>query len=228
MNRWRLALLLAFTLLTMSGCAKQMGTKAELYPLMYENEVRSILVLPPINESTAADAPLYYSTTIHEPLVRTGYYVLPYEVSVDILAHEGITDGQQLYDMPLQTFKDFFGADAVLFTRIKKWDTAYAVVASNLTVSVECELRSTKTNERLWNYAGTVVIDLTGHNTAGGLGGLIAQVVITAMSTAMADYVPYAKQANYYALAAMPAGPYSPYYRQDGNAQVVILDNAHK
>lgn len=224
MNNWQ-RMLLVLAMLVLTGCAKQpMSTKAELFPLMYDNEVRSILVLPPINESTAADAPLYYSTTIQEPLVGSGYYVVPYEISADILARESITDGQQIYDMPLQSFKDFFGADAVLFTRIKKWDTAYVVIASTLTVAVECELKSTKTSESLWNYSGTVVIDLTGHNTAGGLGGLIAQVVITAINTAAADYVPYAKQANYYALSAMPAGPYSTFYRKDADAPVAMQD----
>ena len=57
MNRLIAAtLLLALALL--GGCAHtaQQSTKAELFPLMYEQKPRSIVVLPPINESTAADA----------------------------------------------------------------------------------------------------------------------------------------------------------------------------
>jgi hypothetical protein len=38
-------------------------------------------VVPAINNSTAAEAPDYYSTTIAEPLTRMGYYVLPIEVT---------------------------------------------------------------------------------------------------------------------------------------------------
>ncbi len=222
------ALLLALALL--GGCAHmpQQSTKAELFPLMYEQKPRSIVVLPPINESTAADAPTYYSTTIQEPLVYTGYYVLPYEVSSDILAHEGITDGHQLYDLPLNTLKEYFGADAVLFTRIKKWDTSYAVVASHLTVAVECELKSTTTGEKMWNYSGTVVIDLTNHNTGGGLAGLLVQVVVTAMNTAMADYVPYAMQANAIALNAMPYGPYHPQHEKDSEYKIFVPNTADK
>lgn len=220
MNK-RLYALVLLLLAILGGCAKQ-TTKAELFPLMYEQKPRSIVVLPPINESTAADAPMYYSTTVQEPLVFTGYYVLPYEISTEILQHEGITDGAQLYDLPLNMFKEYFGADAVLFTRIKKWDTVYLVLASTLTVEVDCELKSSTSGEKLWNYSGTVVIDLAGGNYGGDPLSLIVKAVVTAVNTAIADYVPYAKQANYMALSAMPFGPYHPKYEQDTEQKIFI------
>ena len=51
--------------------------------------------------------------------------------------------------------------------------------------------------------------------------GLIADAIATAVSTAMADYVPYARQANYRALASMPYGKYHPEHNQDQNVQFV-------
>ncbi|WP_027369185.1 GNA1162 family protein [Desulfocurvibacter africanus] len=227
MNRWPNILVMFIALAILGGCARQ-ATKAELFPLMYEQKPRSIVILPPINESTAADAPTYYSTTVQEPLVYTGFYVLPYEISTDILHNEGITDGEQLYDMPLNMFKEYFGADAVLFTRIKKWDTAYLVIASTLTVEVECELKSSISGEKLWNYSGTVVIDLSGGSYGGDPLSLIVKVVATAVSTAVADYVPYARQANYMALSAMPYGPYHPKYEKDAGEKIFIQDSHKK
>lgn len=213
--------MLTFSLLLLSGCAPAMVTKAAKFPLMYEENPQSILVLPPINRSTAADAKEYYSTTIQEPLSLSGFYTFPYEVTSEILKMEGIYDAELLYNMPLTKFQEYFGADAVLFTTINKWDMSYLVLAAGLTVEITCELKSTKSDQTLWKYTGTVYADLSGGNTGGGLGGLIAKAIITAINSALADYVPYAKLANGIALASIPTGPYHPLHGKDKEAQIV-------
>jgi len=130
--------------LLLTSCAPKMVTKADKFPLMYEEMPVSILLLPPINETTAADAKEYYSTTLQEPISFSGYYVFPYEVTSEVLKMEGIYDAELLKDLSVTKFREYFGADAVLFTTIKKWDISYIVIASNLTVSIDCELKSTK------------------------------------------------------------------------------------
>ncbi len=217
-------LILACLITLLSSCAPQMKTKGELFPLMYEETPLSILVLPPINESTAADAKEYYSTTVQEPLSFTGYYVLPYEVTAEILKMEGIYDTELLTDTPLVKFREYFGADAVLFTTIKKWDITYLVLASNLTVSVDCLLKSTHSDQVLWKYNGTIVVDLSGGNSGGGIAGLIAKAVVAAINTAVADYVPYARVANYRALSSVPYGKYHDNFNKD-SAQKIIDQN---
>ena len=172
---------LLILILIVSGCGPKMVTKSQAFPLMYEETPASILILPPMNESTAADAKEYYSTTIQEPLSFCGYYVFPYEVTAEILKMEGIYDTELLRNLPLAKFREYFGADAVLFTTIKKWDLSYLVLASTLTVSVDAELKSTKSNQILWRYNGTVVVDLSGGNTGGGIAGLIAKAIVTAV-----------------------------------------------
>jgi hypothetical protein len=204
-----------------AACAPKVTTKGEEFPLMYEETPLTILILPPMNESTAADAKQYYATTIQEALSYWGYYVFPYEVTSEILKMEGIYDAELIRNVPLAKFREYFGADAVLFTTIKKWDLKYMVLASNLTVSIDEALKSTKTDQTLWSYTGTVVVDLSGGNTGGGLAGLIAKAVITAASSAMADYVPYARQANYRALSSFPFGKYHPKFLTDQSMQFV-------
>ena len=204
-----------------SACAPKMTTKLTEFPLMYEERPVSILILPPMNESTAADAKEYYSTTIQEPLAFAGYYTLPYPITSEILKMEGIYDTELLVNLSLSKFKEFFGADAVLFTTIKKWDLSYMVLASNLTVSIDCNLKSTTSNRTLWKYTGTVVVDLSGGNVGGGLAGLIAKAIVTAVSSAVADYVPHARQANYRALSSMPYGKYHPQYNKDQQVQFI-------
>ena len=208
-------------ILLLSACAPKMSTKLAEFPMMYEERPASILILPPINESTAADAKEYYSTTIQEPLAFAGYYTFPYPITSEILKMEGIYDTELLVNLPLSKFKEYFGADAVLFTTIKKWDLSYMILASTLTVSIDCKLKSTTSNQILWKYTGTVVVDLSGGNAGGGLAGLIVKVVVAAVQSAVADYAPYARQANYRALSSMPYGKYHSEHNKDQQVQFV-------
>jgi hypothetical protein len=221
-RRWCHSLLIITTLAFMfflTACAPKMVTKGDKFPTIYEELPTSILILPPINESTAADAKEYYATTIQEPLSFLGYYVFPYEITTEILKMEGIYDAELMKDLPLQKFREYFGTDAVLFTTIKKWNLAYMVLAANLTISIDCELKSTKSNATLWQYNGTVVVDLSGGDTGGSIVGLIAKAIITAVSSAMADYVPHARTANYMALSTLPYGKYHSLYGKDREQQ---------
>jgi hypothetical protein len=205
----------------MTGCAPKTVSKGEEFPKMYEESPRSLLVLPPMNESTDAEAKGYYMTTIEEPIALAGYYVFPVEVVSDIMKQEGVYDTELLYKMPMDKFAEYFGADAVLFTRIKKWDVSYMVLASSLTVTVEAEIVSTKTSEQLWTYTGSVTVDLSGGNSGGGIEGLVLNAVMTAVNTAAADYVTYARQANTRLFSSLPYGPYHPQYRQDQSGMLI-------
>ncbi len=222
----RCTLLLGIIVLFVTGCGPKMTTKGEKFPLMYEERPTSILILPPMNESTAADAKEYYSTTLQEPLSFRGFYVFPYEVTSEILKMEGIYDTELLKDLPLAKFREYFGADAVLFTTIKKWNLSYVVLAATLTVSIDCELKSTVSDQILWRYNGTVVVDLSGGSSGGGIAGLIAKAIVTAIASATADYVPHAKVANYRALSSMPYGKYHEQYLKD--QQVQFIDQTPK
>ncbi|QOP46495.1 GNA1162 family protein [Sulfurimonas paralvinellae] len=220
-NRLTLYTLFLFLVALLSGCAGTTPTtKGSAFPKMYEEQPRSILILPPMNESSDAEAKSYYMTTVEVPFAQMGYYVFPVEMVSDIMKQEGVYDTELLYNMPLDKFYEYFGADAVLFTKIKQWKVSYAVIASSLTVSIEAVLKSTKTNQELWRYYDTIVVDLSGGNSGGGIGGLIASAIATAINTAAADYVTYARVANSHIVFALPAGPYSPLYMQDQSIQI--------
>jgi hypothetical protein len=212
---------LVLTVISLSACGPTMVKKGDRFRQLYDEAPTSILILPPMNDSTAADAKEYYSTTIQEPLSFRGYYVFPYEVTSEILKMEGIYDTELLKNVPLQKFREYFGADTVLFTTIKKWDLSYMVLAATLTISIDCELKSTKSNASLWQYNGTVVIDLSGGDMGGGLAGLIAKAIVAAVSSAIVDYVPHARTANYRALDSMPYGKYHDLHGKDREQQFI-------
>jgi hypothetical protein len=226
--RYFTVIALGLLVLMISGCAPKnnIATKGDKFPKMYDQQPQSLLILPPMNESTDAEAKDYYMTTVEMPFALKGYYVLPVEIVSDIMKQEGVTSTELLYNMPPDKLYEYFGADAVLYTRIKKWDVSYAVVASSLTVSIESEIVSSKTSEKLWTYTGTVVVDLSGGNSGGGIVGLIAKVIIIAINTASADYVKYAHVANGKLIYTLPAGPYDEKHLKDQDDK--FIDQAPK
>ena len=219
MNKLKL-IIINLVILSIMGCASTTVTKEQEFPGMYNEKPRSLLIMPPINLSTAADAKDYYATTVEMPIAFQGYYTFPYELTTEILKQEGIYDSELVYDMPLNKFHEYFGADAVLFTKIVKWDTSYLVFAASLTVSIDAEIKSTKTSETLWKYNGTIVIDLSGNNSGGGIAGLIAGAIATAINAAAADYTKYARQANGRFIGTVPVGPYHPLYMKDQQIKI--------
>lgn len=216
-------LLLCIIVLGLTGCVATPTyvTKGEEFPAMYIEKPKSLLVMPPMNLSTAADAKDYYSTTVEMPIALHGYYTFPYQLTAEVLKQQGVYDSELVYDIPLTKFYDYFGADAVLFTKIVHWDTSYTVLASTLTVSIDAEIKSTKSAETLWHYNGTVVVDLSVNGGGGGMAGLLVNAIATAINTAAADYTTYAKVANGRFVGSIPYGPYHPLYMKDQKMQLI-------
>jgi hypothetical protein len=193
----------------LSSCTTIPGKTTD-FSQLYQEKTQSIVVLPPANTSTAAEAALYYSTTIAKPLSNRGYYVLPIEITQAMLHEAGIIDGAQLKDLDVAHLRKLFGADAALYVTIHEWNKSYAIIAGSLTVDLAFNLTSLKTGTSLWQHRKRVTVDTSGDQNAGWVGALIA----TAIRTAMADYVPIAEQVNTEALHELPVGPYHSQYLQ--------------
>lgn len=215
-----LSVIIIVLTLSFIGCAPSL-TKQEFAPKMYEQHPISILILPPQNKSTAADAKEYYSTTIAEPLTNSGYYVYPVEIVNDILKQEGLFDTETMLNVPPQKFKEFFGADAVMYVTILKWDTQYLITSGSVSVKIACELKSTTTDDVLWFYDDVVTVNTSGDNGGvSGLAGLLVQAISTAINTATTQYVDVARQANAQILLAIPYGKYHPKYNTDAKTMI--------
>ena len=212
-------LILSTIVLFNTGCMMQTTTKSEAFTEMYNEKPTSVLVIPAINHSTAADAPDLYSSTINEPLSNAGYYVLPMELTDRFLRNEGLSEGEVIKNVPAQKFAEFFGADAVLYVTIEKWDTNYYVIGGNVTVGADFQMKSCKTGETLWTYKNEMVLDTSGNNNNGG--GLLAALISTAIATATQDYVPVARNVNVLSLQAIPFGKY---HKLHGKDQTVAID----
>lgn len=223
--KYKIVAILTFMLMIV-GCA-EIETKMQAYPKMYSPSEKpiSMLVVPVVNKSTAADAPDLINSTLTVPFADNGYYVLPISIVSDIFKREGITEGSQILGLPAAVFKNNFGADSVLYITINAWDTNYVVVAANVTVGMSYVLVSTADNSVLWSYDQQIVVN-TGQQQSSGI--ILLDIIQTAVNTAVTDYIPIARQVNATAVATMPYGKYHPMAGQDGDMEVVLKSSREK
>ena len=158
-----------------------------------------------------------------EPLSLIGYYVFPIEIIKDVLKSEGIYDASILKNIPMNKFREYFDADAVLFTEIIEWDKSFYVVGGNVEVHIEFILKSTNSEEILWSYKGNIKVDTSsGDSEIPGLAGILLEAAVTAIQTATQDYVPIAKKITIQGLSTLPYGSYHPKFNQDQSMIISI------
>jgi hypothetical protein len=187
--------------------------KSEAYKGMYEEKPLTILIMPPINNSTAIEAKDYFHSTLYVPLANAGYYVIPPFLSMEILKRESAYDTEMFIEAPLNKFGEVFGADIVLFTIINTWNKTYGSV----NVDVEYILKSTKTNEILYNRKGLVSYNTQVSSQGGGIAGALIAAAATAINTAATRYIDVARSANAYTFSDIPGGKYAPTNPNEAN-----------
>jgi hypothetical protein len=175
---------------------------------------RSILVVPVVNKSVDVNAADYFLSTVPLPLAERGYYVFPVNLVKRLLEDDGLADASLVHGADPMRLAALFGADAVLYIAIERWDAKYVVVSTQVTVAFEYALKDGKTGDTLWSDKETMV-----YASDGGNQGLLAAIVSAAITKAAPNYMPLARQANGRALAypgpGFPAGPYRPEYGKD-------------
>ncbi len=202
-------ILMSVVLLTMASCSPKV-TRSAQYPKMYEEKPTTILVMPPINNTTNAEAKDYFYSSLAMPLNNKGYYVVSTFMALNLLKQESAYDSELFVDGSLEPFKNVFGADAVLFTTINKWEKKAAL--SYINVDIKYTLKSAHTGEILWEREGDVKVSFSSGNNNGLLG-----MALDMLQTAMTDHVVVARRCNNFILQDMPEGKYSPNFGNDGN-----------
>ncbi|MBQ8678481.1 MAG: DUF799 family lipoprotein [Treponema sp.] len=206
-----LAVALSAFLLASCGTAKNVA-----FPKMYEEDPVVMLVMPPINNSSAADAKDYFYTTMSVPICESGYYVLPPAATMATLQRESAYDSELFIDGDLKKFGQLFGADVAIFTIIKSWDKS--LVGSSVTIEIEYIFKSTKTNEILFQRDAKIKCDTSSNTRLSGFGlvGALVNLTADAIKTATTDYVSVAVMCNNRALSDVPYGKYHPKHGADG------------
>jgi hypothetical protein len=197
--------------LLLAGCAT---VKPYDYTNFRAHPPRSILVLPPLNESTAVEGTYGYLSTVTQPIAERGYYVFPVEVVDQFLKQNGMPTAGEMHQVPLNKVVDIIGADAVLFVTLKQYGSKYVVLNSVTTVQVEAKLVDTRTGVLLWEGTGTA------QQRSNGSGNILASLIAAAVTQALNSKTDRAHQVSRLANTLMfdpkdtglPYGPYNPQY----------------
>ena len=189
-------------------------TLSQQYPGMYEEKPLSIAIMPPINQTTHAEAKDYFYTTMYMPLCEKGYYVYSPYLTMEMFQQESAYDAEMFLEADLTPFRNVLDADAAMFTIIKDWRRNN--IGGMLTVKIEYILRSTKTGQTLYTREGEIKVDTSIDGGSGGFGALVGMIA-TAINTAATDKVVAGRKCTAFVLTDLPAGKYSPMHEKDAS-----------
>jgi len=176
--------------------------------------LRSILIVPVVNRSVDVTAPEYFLSTISIPVAEQGYYVFPVNLVKRVLEDDGLSDADLVHSAPTSKLCDLFGADAVLYVSIERWDAQYMIVTTQVTVDLIYTIKDGKTGDTLWEDHQTMVYSPQSNQNSGSpMATLIVMAVQAAITKADPNYLPLAQQANAKAFTypghGIPPGPYA-------------------
>jgi hypothetical protein len=209
-DRYRFLPVLAAVLL-LYGCQT---VKPYDYTNFRAHPPRSILVLPPLNESTAVEGTYGYLTTVTRPVAERGYYVFPVAVVDQFMKENGLPGAAEMQQAPLAKVAEITGADAVLFLDLKQYGAQYRLLSSVVTVEVHAKLMDTRSGILLWEGNGIA------QQGSGGSGNLLGDLIAAAITQAINKHADKAHQVSRIANAnlffpeqtGLPYGPYSEKY----------------
>ena len=201
--------LIPLAILLASGCVAQQPYD---YTALMESKPRSIVVIPPMNNSVEINAPYVYLSTITQPLAEKGYYVFPVSVIDNFMKENGLPTPAEMNTVPLDKIGENIGADAVLYTTIEDWGQSYQITASVAKVYVKLKLLDVKTGAILW-HASAYAQKNSGDGGGGLVGAMIGALVEQVMSDSI-DHTPMlSRAANHTAINntvnGLLAGPYA-------------------
>ena len=201
-----------FACLSFTSCGMMdFVTRESQYAKMYEEKPVTLLVMPPINNSTNVEAKDLLYTSISRPLAEAGYYVISPLLAMDILKAESAYDSENFFDAPLTAFNNYFGADAVVFSIIDSW----AKKGLGIQTKIRYVIKSAYTNEILFDRSCDLYLDLSIDSDSKSALGALIDLAASAINTAATDHIIAARKANYYILRDIPRGKYSPDYMSD-------------
>ncbi len=203
-------LILLAVIVSSCGSTSQI-TRESQYAAMYNDMPVTILVMPPINNTTNVEAKDLLYTSISRPLAEAGYYVISPLLAMDILKAESAYDAEMFIDKPLTLFREYFGADAVVFSQIDDWTKR----GFGIDTKIRYIIKSATSGEILFDRSCDLYLDL--QQNSGGSSALsqLIDLAVSAISTAATDHIVAARKANYFIFRDIPRGKYDPQYLQD-------------
>jgi hypothetical protein len=210
----RILQLLLLPVLLLAGCASPPD-----YSAFRMKHPRSVLVIPPLNESMNLKATYSVLSTVSHPLAEMGYYVFPVAVIDQFMKENGMPTPGEMNQVSLAKVDEIVGADAVLYMLVKEYGTKYTVIDSSTVVHLTARLVDVESGELLWSSE----IHLYDSSSSAAGGDLVAmlitatvdQVISHTMDESHAVAVSASQQLFRTRNKGLLYGPYHPGYGTD-------------
>ncbi|MCX8567187.1 MAG: hypothetical protein ON057_001914 [Glomeribacter sp. 1016415] len=163
----------------MVGCAapKKIDYTA-FYAAFKASKPRSIVVLPPLNESPEVGATYGLLSQVTVPLAEAGYYVLPVTLVDETFRQNGLTVAGDIHGVSVAKLRDIFNADAALYITITQYGTKFMVLDSVSTVAATAKLVDLKSGRMLWTGQARASSNEGDNNSGGSLVAMLVTAVV--------------------------------------------------
>ena len=203
----------------MCACAT---TPDKDYTAFRESRPRSILVMPPVNQTMDINAAATFLSTSTIPLAESGYYVIPVALSAETFRQNGMTVAEEAHAIDYRRLREIFGADAALYITVTRFGSIYRVVSSDVEAEAFARLVDLRTGQEIWS--GHAFMDSGGNNasldSSSILGTLLSAAVDQVVNTLTNESHDVGKKVNNRMLSAQYSGnilfgPYHPKFGTD-------------
>ena len=193
---WMLGLLLGVAV-SLAACAG--GPRYSVHPDYKSAALRSVAVLPVLNETVSLKAPEVFRPILQNKVSLKGYESPPMAFVDEKLLEKEIREAGQINTLTPQELGKLLGVDAVLYTTVTEFNTTYLLAYASMTVGARFELMNTKTGERLWDSDHQVKESKIATDTK--------SMQEAAKFAALQSYTPYVQQVVNVSLGTLPDGP---------------------
>jgi hypothetical protein len=184
MTRYLKILSLLATTLVFTGCATKQADVD--YSAFRQYQPKSILVLPPLNNTSDLRATYSVMSSTTLPLAETGYYVFPVALVDQTFKENGLQNPGEMHQASPKKLNEIFGADAALYITITNYGASSALLGGDIVVTAQASLIDTRTGTRLWEGKASAS-DAEGKQNQNGLVGLLIQGIINQVANSVSD-----------------------------------------
>ncbi len=164
----------------LGGCVEM---KPYDYTALRAHRPRSILVLPPLNESTDVNGGYSVLSTVSAPIAEQGYYVYPVSVVDQYLRENGLPTAGEMHQVPLAKLREIIGADAVLYLDLMQYGSKYHLVSSDTIVALKGRLVDAVSGDVLWDGQTVAMQNSNGNGSGNLLADAIAALITQAINS---------------------------------------------
>lgn len=159
----------------LGACATQ---RSYDYSALKQSKPRSIVVLPPLNNSPDVRASYSMLSTVTAPLAEAGYYVFPVALVDQTFRENGLEQPGDMHAAPLPKLSEIFGADAALYITVEQYGAVYQLLSSAVIVTANARLVDTRSGQLLWEGQASASNDEGNNNSGGSVVGMLVSALV--------------------------------------------------